>query len=173
MVEEVPFKVLARHGELEVRRYERITLATVRGLSDNSSFRLLFDYITGNNTSRKQISMTAPVLSSQEIPMTAPVLSGGGTFSFVLPESMSARTAPKPNSDMITISDNPPRVLGIVRFSGRATQRKVKKMENKLITAIGENKLRSRGPPFLMRYNSPFVPGPFRRNEVAVELIYG
>ncbi|MFW3146893.1 MAG: SOUL family heme-binding protein [Thermoplasmatota archaeon] len=171
MVEEAPFKVLSRHGELEIRRYERITVATVKGLTDNASFRILFDYISGNNTVSERISMTAPVLSSQKIPMTAPVLSGEGTFSFVLPDGMSSRAAPKPNNTAIAISVLPPRILGVIRFSGRATQSKVRKMEDKLMNAIKENRLRSKGAPFLMRYNSPFVPGPFRRNEIAVEMI--
>lgn len=172
MVEEIGYRTLKRFGELEIRRYGRITLATVTGLSDNASFRVLFDYISGNNSTGKQISMTAPVLSSQKIPMTSPVISGAGSFSFVLPEGMSSRTAPRPNNKAIIIWDVPPRILGVIRFSGRATRRNVQRMRDRLTKSVFENGLRSRGSPFLMRYNSPFVPGPFRRNEAAVELLY-
>ena len=40
----------------------------------------------------------------------------------------------------------------------------------RLLTILENNDLKTKGEPFLMRYNSPFTPGFLRRNEVAIEI---
>ena len=170
MVKKVEYSVVSRIGDVEIRRYDRIVLATVTGRSDNDSFRLLFNYIQGDNRARKKIAMTAPVISSEKIPMTAPVISGGGSFSFVLPDNYDIRTAPEPLEPDIKLEEVPSRTLAVLRFSGRTSKRSLDKKYKALLSTIKESGIVTLGSPFLMRYNSPFVPGPFRRNEVAVKV---
>ena len=90
--EEPKFELLSKHGNIELRRYPSFIVAEtlVDGDMDAASskgFRIIADYIFGNNVSSgstlkqgsEKISMTAPVTmepvkpASQSVAMTAPV----------------------------------------------------------------------------------------------------
>ena len=49
MTDEAPYEVIRSVDGVELRRYPELVLATVSGMEDNSSFGILFEYITGNN----------------------------------------------------------------------------------------------------------------------------
>ena len=66
MVDSVEYEVERSDKPLEIRRYPSMVLATVYGRSDNDAFSILFDYISGDNTPRSKIPMTAPVISSEK-----------------------------------------------------------------------------------------------------------
>lgn len=174
MVEHLAYDVVSSHGKLEVRRYPLTIVATVRGASDYDAFSLLFSYISGNNSRREKVPMTTPVVSregsSEPIPMTAPVLSDSGSFSFVLPSSYSVGTVPDPADPRVEIGVQPPRFLAVLRFRGRTKTHTVAERYKELRSLVKSRGLTAKGEPFLMRYNPPFVPGLFRRNEVAVEV---
>ena len=174
MVEHVRYSVVSREGDVEFRYYPRVALATVSGMADDEAFGLLFDYIRGANGSSSQISMTAPVLSrstrSEELPMTAPVVSSLGSFSFVMPAGRYSDTLPAPKDRRIDIVDIHERTLAVLRFRGRTSARHVTAKEAELLDTLERRGIETAGSPFLMRYNPPFIPGIFRRNEVAVEV---
>ena len=174
MVERVEYSVVSREGDIEFRDYPRVVLATVSGLTDDEAFGLLFDYIRGANDASSQIAMTTPVMSSggasEELPMTAPVVSSPGTFSFVMPAGRDAGTLPSPRDRRISIMDLPERTLAVLRFRGRTNSQQVKAREAELLGSLDRKGIQTAGRPFLMRYNPPFIPGIFRRNEVAVEV---
>jgi hypothetical protein len=79
MVETPSYEVLKRIDEVEIRLYPKLILATVSGDGVRAPFRILFEYISGNNSGGSKISMTAPVITPERIDMTAPVISGGGS----------------------------------------------------------------------------------------------
>jgi hypothetical protein len=167
----VPYEVTKEIGRVEIRRYPSLILATVYGLSDNQAFGLLFDYISGNNQSRRKIPMTAPVISSEKIAMTAPVLSTSGSFSFVLPREFTIETAPEPLDSRVVLEETPERTLAVMRFKGRANDRDVDAKSHDLLSILERARIQTIGEPSLMRYNSPFMPGFLRRNEVAVAVL--
>jgi hypothetical protein len=171
MVEKVDYKVVRNVGAIEIREYPALVIATVRGQSDNTSFRILFDYIQGSNRSKRKVAMTAPVISSEKIAMTAPVVSDGRSFSFLLPFDFTMDSAPSPLDQNIKIEKVPPRKIAVIKFGGRTNEKLIRKKNKELISGLKENNILFKGVPFLMRYNSPFMPGPFRRNEVAVEVL--
>jgi hypothetical protein len=142
---------------------------------DNEAFSMLFSYITGNNEPNERIPMTAPVISQrtrgERIEMTAPVISDQASFSFVLPPTFDLRTAPRPKDSRIRIIGIPPRYVATIRFSGRAFMRDVTTMGNNLLKVLKDSNIRTKGAPFLMRFNSPFTPGFMRHNEVGIELL--
>ena len=113
MVESQAYDVLRTEGLLEVRRYPLMMLATVRDMSDDDAFSILFRYISGDNSKREKVSMTAPVVSrgtgSERIPMTVPVVSGKKSFSFVLPSDYSPSDVPEPGDPRIDIEVLPGR----------------------------------------------------------------
>ena len=77
MVKEVSYEVVKTLGRVEIRKYPRMVAAKVDGYGDGG-FRLLFNFISGQNRQRSKVVMTSPVVS-EKIAMTAPVLSEGMT----------------------------------------------------------------------------------------------
>lgn len=174
MVEQQAYEVIDRIGEIEIRHYPKMTLATVSGREDNDAFGYLFDYIGGRNRSRTRLPMTAPVIStkssSEKIEMTAPVISDEDSFSFVLPAEYDSSNAPEPLDDEVRLVEVPERRLAVHVFGGRATPKRVRQRTGILVKSISRIGLRMNGAPFLMRYNSPFSLPLLRRNEVACEI---
>lgn len=177
MVETLDYEVVASLGRLEVRRYQLVVLASVKDMDDDEAFGLLFSYISGENSRREKVSMTTPVVSRDQrpvrIPMTSPVVSDSRSFSFVLPSGYSPASAPEPTNPGVTLEVQPSRHLAVIRFRGRTREREVAEKYRELLRMVDSAGLRRIGEPFLMRYNPPFIPGLFRRNEVAVEVAEG
>jgi len=57
--------------KVEISHYGKLVIAEVDGYGDGG-FNLLFDYISGNNTTKTNLEMTATIIS-KNIEMTAPV----------------------------------------------------------------------------------------------------
>ena len=77
-VEKPDYKVIQSEQNIEIRQYEPMIIAEVevdgkREDAIRDGFRLIADYIFGNNTVEQNISMTAPVQQkeNQNIAMTA------------------------------------------------------------------------------------------------------
>ena len=170
MVETPKYEVIGQMGRVEIRLYPRLILATVMGDGDGNPFRLLFQYISGENSGRSKISMPTPVLTPERIEMTAPVISEGYSMSFVVPSKYTMETVPTPIDKRISIQEVPERRLAVVRFRGRAGERSVEEQKAKLLSILRENGVQTVGEPFLMRYNAPMTPGFMRRNEMGIEI---
>jgi hypothetical protein len=170
MVATAHYDVVGRVGEVELREYPELMLATVSGRSDNSAFSLLFRYISGENRPRKKIPMTAPVISSEKIEMTAPVISDAHSFSFVMPPEYRLKEVPEPLDPEIAVQKIPARRLAVMRFKGLAREKSVNEVKTRLLSTLGENGIVTVGDPFLMRYNAPWTPGFMRRNEIGIEI---
>jgi len=171
MVEKAAYNVINKIDNVEIRNYPKLILASVKGFDDNNAFSLLFNYISGDNTSQKKISMTAPVITSEKISMTAPVISKDNYMAFVMPSSYNESTIPKPKNQKVKIEIQPKKKVAVLRFSGYTSNKKIDKQILQLLSILKNHQLKTKGDPFLMRYNSPFAPGFIRRNEVAIELI--
>jgi effector-binding domain-containing protein len=170
MVETAPFEESGRIGEVELRKYPALRVASVRGFPEDEAFGFLFRYISGRNRTKKKIAMTAPVITSETIAMTAPVISDETTMSFVMPSAYFLDDLPEPLDTEVQISEIPPRDVAVIRFRGNADEASVSGMTRRLVETLRENGIPVTGTPFLMRYNPPFIPGIFRRNEVGVEI---
>jgi hypothetical protein len=174
VTESIPYEVVKKIGEMEIRQYRTIIVAQVDGLSDNQAFRILFRYITGSNSLRQDVAMTTPVISQgptyEEIAMTRPVISDERSFAFVMPPRYSITTIPQPSDERIKMVEVQGRTLAVLRFSGRMNVENIKKKERQLLGVLEENRVMAKGKVFLMRYNGPGTPGFLRRNEVAVEI---
>lgn len=171
MTESLAYSIARTLEGVEIRQYTSVIIATVRGLSDDEAFGLLFDYISGSNRTRRKIAMTTPVISSEKIAMTAPVISGGNSFSFVMPSQYTMETIPEPLEGRIAIENVRERFVAVLRFKGRASRKDVEARTSEMLGVLAKNGIKTIGEPFLMRYNPPFMPGFLRRNEVAVEIV--
>ena len=181
-VEKPDYEVVVTEDNIEVRRYQSMIVAEVEveGERDGAAgegFRLLADYIFGNNKVKQSISMTAPVQQqeSKKIAMTAPVLqqksvSKSWSISFVMPSEYSMESLPKPNDDRITLKTIPARRVVAIRFSGTSSNENIAEHEKKLIRYIEANNIKVAGPPRYAFYNPPWTLPLMRRNEVMFEV---
>lgn len=173
MVDTAPFEVVKKDGEVEIRRYPPMLLASVYGKSDESSFQILFNYITGANQGEKNIAMTAPVINAPRgeiIAMTAPVVADKDRFSFIMPASFTLENTPRPTDDRVIIEEERERQVAVLRFRGSYDLGDIGPKRAALLAKLNDMNVEPKGEVFLLRYNGPFTPGFMRHNEVAVEL---
>jgi hypothetical protein len=170
MTETVLYEITGKVGEIELRNYPSMVLATVESNGDDSGFNLLFAYINGSNHAKNKISMTAPVITSRQIPMTAPVVSDSISMSFVMPPGKSREEIPDPVDSRVRIMTLPKREIAVIRFRGYASREDVVQAESRLQEGLKNAGIASIGLPFLMRYDPPMTPGFLRRNEAGIEI---
>lgn len=178
--EEPDFETVVSDGSIEIRQYDPVIVAETEVSGDmrqasNSGFRVLADYIFGNNKARSEIAMTAPVTRtpSQKIDMTAPVIStpsdeGVWTVSFVMPSKWTMETLPVPNNPAVSIREIPGELLAAIRFSGSGRMEAHRQKQAELEDWIAANGYEVSGPARYAGYDAPWKPAPFRRNEVLI-----
>lgn len=181
-IEQPRYEVVEQAGDIELRRYAPYLVAEtfVSGEfadAGNEGFGRLFRYITGANTARAEIAMTAPV--SQQaggvaIDMTAPVgLSGGDDghwVSFVVPAAFTPDTVPLPSDPRVRIREVPAQLVAALRYSGFWGEARYQREEGRLREAIEARGLVAAGEPRFARYDPPYKPPFMRRNEILIPL---
>lgn len=180
-VKKPDYEIISSDKNIEIRRYAPIIIAEVavqgpREEAISDGFRLLADYIFGNNTATQKIAMTAPVSQqvNQKIAMTAPVqqqLSGDAwKVSFVMPSEYTIETLPKPNNPSVMLREIPKKEYIVVRFSGRSSNENIAKHEKQLMDYIEAHKIDAMGSPIYAFYNPPWTLPFLRRNEIMLEI---
>lgn len=176
------YDVVEADGDIEVRRYERLVLATTPlpgGMEGerNAAFRRLFNYIDGENRAAREIDMTAPVLMGEDgagesIDMTAPVLigenGGGPAMSFVLPASYTLDDAPQPTDPEVRLERITDWTVAAIRFTGLLSTSNAATHRERLSGWLAESEWRPSGPALVAGYNPPWTLPMFRRNEVLI-----
>ncbi len=181
-IEEAKYSVLLGESDIEVRQYDSHIVAEtiIQGeLEDagNAAFRPLFDYISGDNISQTDISMTAPVsqqAANQEIAMTAPVaqqqVDSGWAVSFMMPASYTLDTLPTPNNPKVKLRQIPSQLIAAIRYSGFWSESNYVKHKKELENWLKQSDYQSSGKAIWARYNAPFTPWFLRRNEVLIPI---
>ena len=180
-VEKPDYKVIQSEQNIEIRHYEPMIIAEVevdgkREDAIRDGFRLLADYIFGNNTVQQVISMTAPVQQkeNQKIAMTAPVQqqSTGKSWrmSFVMPSKYSMDSLPVPNNNRVRLKEILTKKFVVIEFSGTNSNENVTEHENQLMNYIEANQIKINGSPNYAFYNPPWSLPFLRRNEVMIEI---
>jgi len=189
--ETVPYTVVARLDDVELRRYPSAVRVETVADSENAAFGRLFRYISGNNETDTDVSMTAPVEVSRRdattprssplasapgrrVPMTTPVetadADGGVRMVFYLPADFDVESAPRPTDESVELVAVPERTLAVRRFSGRPTDDRVSRETDQLLGTLDRAGVTTSGNPFFMGYDAPWTVPFLRRNEVAVEV---
>ncbi|MBL8950169.1 MAG: heme-binding protein [Myxococcaceae bacterium] len=160
------YQVLRRIGDLEVRRYPRLTLAQTDVELDfdgslDEGFDRLASYIFGKNATDQKMPMTAPVTTQHR--------RDGHTISFVMaPEHAAA--LPEPKDSRVRLYSQRARTIAALKFTGRYDGESVREATEALLRAVHEAGLERRGEPLFAGYDAPATLPPLRRNEVWVEL---
>lgn len=163
------YTVIKKDRNFEIRFYPSATVATI---SSNArtyremagpGFRKLAGYIFGGNEKGEKIAMTSPVHMD--------INDSVSSMSFVMPESYSNESLPKPNDPNVLISKTPEEYVAVISFGGYATDRKMKFYAEKLGAILSEKGITSFGNYRFLGYNPPYQ---FigRKNEIIVSIVW-
>ncbi len=180
-VEQAKYDVVQSQDNIEIRDYAPHIVAEAEVSGDrkaaiNQGFRLIADYIFGNNTASQKVAMTAPVIQqpNEKIAMTAPVIQQGADnawkVQFVMPANYTIATLPKPNNNAVTLHTVAGKRFAVIRFSGMASEESLKERSEMLNNFIISQKLHRLSPPTFAFYNPPWTLPFLRRNEVMAEI---
>jgi effector-binding domain-containing protein len=168
-VETPKYNLVQSDSNIDIRKYESIIVAEVNIDVKNEDalaegFRLLADYIFGNNATKKDIAMTAPVLKQLN----------GDTWniSFVMPSEYKMDSLPKPLNDRVKLKRIRAKKFVVIAFSGRNSDYNLELHEEKLMKYIKSNNLSVTGSPKYAFYNPPWTLPFMRRNEIMFEIRY-
>ena len=183
------YTISESHGAIELRNYQPQLVAevTVDGTRDEAArrgFRILANYIFGDNVPQEKVAMTAPVLQKSEvvqkpeketIAMTTPVVQAPQghrwIIQFGMPKKYTLATLPKAKDDRIHFRMTEPKYVAAIRFSGRWSDKAFNENKTKIEQFIADRKLKPLSQPVFAYYDDPFTFPWNRRNEIVVEVI--
>jgi hypothetical protein len=180
-VEHPKYKVAERNDNIEIRDYAPMIVAEAdvkgeRREAMGKGFRIIADYIFGNNTAAQKVPMTAPVTQqgNEKIAMTAPVTQQASENTwrvrFVMPSKYTMETLPKPNNPAVELKEIPAKRFAAIRFSGMAEEDSLKRHTKELEDFLSAKTFTPLSPPTYAFYNPPWTLPFLRRNEVLVEI---
>ena len=181
-IEKAKYTVLEKEDGFEIRKYDPQIVAETIVEGDlenagNEGFRRLYAYISGENTEKQSISMTAPVsqeTDSKKIAMTAPVKqemkNNRWRITFLMPAEYTLETLPEPTDERVKLIKEPGRLMAAVRYSGTWSEASYQKNKSLLEEYIQKRGWTPKGAAVWARYDPPFMPWFLRRNEVLIPI---
>ena len=155
--EEPLFNIVHQTDAYEIRQYGDRLVVQATYTNQNSSFRNLFNYISGANKKTEEIKMTIPVTQFEE--------SSEMVMQFYLPSKYTSKTAPIPNDPRVTLINIEEGYYAVIRYSGNARDKNFDKHAQILKSSLIEDKVEIIGPSIKAIYNGPFTLPIMRRNE--------
>ncbi len=178
-IEQPKYRVLLSENNIELREYDPMLLAEVQVLGErkeamSQGFKILADYIFGNNLSKGEIRGAITGEFGEKISMTAPVMqqSQGLTWKvrFFMPASYTIDILPKPNSLSISLISIPVKRFVVIRFSGFPGEGSLQLHTEQLKAYISDKRFKVDENPIFAFYNSPWTLPFLRRNEIMMEM---
>lgn len=180
-VEQAKYTTVEKIGNIEIREYPPMIVAETivtgeRKTAISEGFRLVADFIFGNNSRNEKVAMTAPVIqqAGEKIAMTAPVTQQASGSSwivrFVMPSSYSVKTLPNPNNPKVRINEIPGKRFVTINFSGVSSKENLKKNEILLLEFVRGKQLNVSEVPVYAFFNPPWTLPFLRRNEIMMEV---
>ena len=163
--ETIKYRILNKESNIEIREYDDILLASTKSFVNDrrdTGFNEIFNYISGENDQNKKISMTTPVVSYEE--------EGELVTGFYVPSKYDQTSVPKPTKDNVFINKLEKNIYGVIRFKGDWTNENFDRHDKLLRKYLEINDYRIISKRLVLRYQPPFVPGIFRRNEIAYQV---
>ena len=179
-IEKAKYTVLEKEDGFEIRQYDPQIVAETFVEGDleevgNEGFRRLYAYISGENTKKQSISMTAPVVQqagSEKISMTAPVkqekVDNQWRITFLMPAEYTLETLPEPDDSRVKLAQEPGRIMAAVKYSGTWSEEGYEENKALLEEYLQKRGMTKAGEPVWARYDPPFMPLFLRRNEVLI-----
>ena len=177
-----PYSVSEKIDPIELREYKSQLVAEVRVSGSRKEaaekgFRILANYIFGDNSVKTDVAMTTPVTqkpSSEKIAMTTPVTQivkgEDWVVQFGMPKQYTLETLPKANDERISFSMSQPKTVAVIMFSGLWSDSLFNENKAKLDDFIVSRKLTSVADASYAYYDDPFTFPWNRRNEIMIEV---
>jgi len=160
--EETNYEVVKQNKVYEIRKYsDRLAIETITS-NQGSSFRKLFNYISGNNENKKEISMTAPVTQIEK--------KGSMTMQFYLPSKFNKDNIPNPSNSDVKILNIKGGYYAVIKYSGRNSNKNFIKHKDILKNELKKNNILILSSPIKATYDKPFTLPMLRRNEVMFKI---
>ena len=160
--EEANYEVVKQNKVYEIRKYsDRLAIETIAS-SQGGSFRKLFNYISGNNESKEEISMTTPVTQIEK--------KGSMTMQFYLPSKFNKDNTPSPSNSDIKILNIKGGYYAVIKYSGRASDKNFIKHKDILENELIKNEILILSSPIKATYDKPFTLPMLRRNEAMFKI---
>ena len=141
---EIPaYNIIDKKGSIEIRHYEPMIIAEVminnsRKEAIGEGFRLLADYIFGNNMAKTKIAMTAPVQQQKDINSIINVslneksLDESWYISFIMPSKYTLDKLPIPVDSRVVLKEIDVKKFIVITFSGKNSDDNIEKYTKKL-----------------------------------------
>ena len=155
--EEAKYDVVKSNEIYEIRKYSDRLAVQALNTNENSSFRKLFNYISGENETNEEIKMTVPVTQMEK--------KGNMTMQFYLPSKFNKDNVPYPSSSDVKIVNIEGGYYAVIRYSGRASNKNFIKHKEILENELKKDNISIVGPAIKASYNSPFTLPMLKRNE--------
>jgi hypothetical protein len=180
-VEQPKYRVVEKDGNIELRDYAPMIVAETEVSGEQYKalgvgFRVIADYIFGNNSSSQKVAMTAPVTQQrgEKIAMTSPVTQqddgGVAHVRFVMPAGYTLESLPKPANPAVTLKEIGSKRYAAIRFSGFAGAGNLARHVAELKSFVSARHLKTIAAPTYAFYDPPWTLPFLRRNEVMVEI---
>ena len=160
--EQLKYQTIDVNQIYEIRKYSDRLVIETETSNQNSSFRKLFNYISGSNEKNQEIKMTAPVTQIEK--------NGNMTMQFYLPSEFDESNVPNPSNSEVKILNMKGGYFAAITYSGRASDKNFLKHKEILENQLKEDNISILSPPIRATYNSPFTLPMLRRNEVMFEI---
>ena len=160
------YKVEKEYDNIETRIYDEAMFAKVvlnkseYKTMSSKGFRVLADYIFGNNEKSAQISMTSPVVME---------MNNDYTMEFMMPNNFDINTLPLPNNKKIEIYTKPSWKSASITFGGFANDNIIQEKIIELKNQLKLQKINHKSNFKFLGYNPPYQLID-RKNEVIVEI---
>ena len=113
--EEANYQVVKTNEFYEIRKYsDRLAVETSTS-NQNSGFRKLFNYISGDNQTNEEIKMTTPVTEMER--------KGNMTMQFYLPLKFDKNNVPIPSRPDVEIVNIEGGYFAVIVYSGRSSDK--------------------------------------------------
>ena len=155
--EQLKYQTIDVNQVYEIRKYSDRLVIETETSNQNSSFRKLFNYISGSNEKNQEIKMTAPVTQIEK--------NGNMTMQFYLPSKFNSENAPNPSREDVKIVNIEGGYYAVLRYSGRASDGNFLKHKEILEKELQKNNISIISSPIRATYDSPFTLPMNRRNE--------
>ena len=160
--EELNYQIVEKNKIYEIRKYsDRLVVETATS-NENSGFRKLFNYISGNNEKNEEIKMTTPVTEIKK--------GDNMVMQFYLPSKFNKQNVPIPSRSDVKISNVKGGYYAVIKYSGFASDKNFIKHKNILEKQLKKDNISILSLPIKATYDGPFTLPNLRRNEAMYEI---
>ena len=160
--DEVKYITVSKSKLYEIRKYpDRLVIETETS-DQNSGFKRLFKYISGNNRGNRKIKMTTPVTQVEK--------NGSMTMQFYLPSKFKKYNTPSPSNSDVKIINIKGGYYAVIKYSGSDNTAYFQRHKILLKSYLRADKILIISSPIRASYNRPFTLPKLRRNEVMFKI---